>query len=112
MEWLRSLLLPPQGSEFAKQIDVMYMAILWLSIVLFLGIVLAMAYFTWRFRYVPGRRTPHQTHNTQLEIVWTVLPVLICIGLFFWGIEGYMKFAVGPGDSMEVQITAKKWLWQ
>ena len=112
MEWLRSHLLPPQGSEFAKEIDFMYMAILWLSIVLFLGIVLAMAYFAWRYRYVPGRATPHQTHNTRLEIIWTVVPIFICIGLFFWGIVGYMKFAVGPGDAMEIQVTAKKWLWQ
>ena len=112
MEWLRSLLLPPQGSEFAKEIDVMYMAILYLSIVLFLGIVLAILYFSWRYRYVPGRATPHQTHNTRLEIIWTVLPIIICIGLFFWGIDGYMKFAVGPGEAMEVQVTAKKWLWQ
>lgn len=112
MEWLRSLLLPPQGSEFAKDIDNIYMFILWLSIVFFVGIVVTMSYFAWRYRYVPGRVTPHQTHNTQLEIVWTVIPVIICIGLFFWGITGYMKFAVGPGESMEVQITAKKWLWQ
>ena len=76
MEWLRSALLPPQGSEFAKEIDFMYMVILWLSIVLFLGIVLAMAYFAWRYRYVPGRVTPHQTHNTRLEITWTVLPII------------------------------------
>jgi cytochrome c oxidase subunit 2 len=112
MEWLRSLLLPPQGSDFAKEYDVIYMFILWLSIVFFVGIVVTMAYFAWRYRYVPGRVTPHQTHNTQLELVWTVIPVLICIGLFFWGIDAYMKFAVGPGESMEVQVTAKKWLWQ
>ena len=112
MEWLRSALLPPQGSEWAKEIDVAYMAILWLSIVMFLGLMIAMVWFAWRYRYVPGRVTPHQTHNTQLEIFWSVVPLLLCVGLFFWGIDGYMKFAVAPAESMEVQITAKKWLWQ
>ncbi len=112
MEWLRSALLPPQGSAFAGEIDFVYMFILWLSIVLFVGIVGAELYFVWRYRYVPGRPTPHQTHNTKLEIIWSVLPLLLCVGLFFWGIDGYMKFAVAPGDAMEVQVTAKKWLWQ
>jgi len=112
MEWLRSALLPPQGSAFAVEIDFVYMAILWLSIVLFLGIVGAECYFMWRYRYVPGRVTPHQTHNTQLEIIWSVLPLLLCVGLFFWGLKGYMEFAVAPGDAMEIQVTAKKWLWQ
>ena len=112
MEWLRSALLPPQGSAFAAEIDFVYMAILWLSIVLFLGIVGAEVYFCWRYRYVAGRRTPHQTHNTQLEIIWSVLPLLLCVGLFFWGLNGYMKFAVAPGDAMEIQVVGKQWLWQ
>ena len=57
-------MLPPQGSEFAKEIDLAYMGIFWLSTVLFLGITIAAVYFAWRYRYVPGRITPHQTHNT------------------------------------------------
>ena len=34
------------------------------------------------------------------------------MGLFFWGLNGYMKYAVAPGEAMEIQVTAKKWLWQ
>ena len=113
MEWLRRLLLPvDQGSAFAKHIDVMYMDIFWLSVVMFLGLMVPMFYFAWRYRYKPGRVTPHQTHNTMMELSWTVGPLLLCVGLFFWGIIGYTQFAVGPGESMEIQVTAKQWLWQ
>jgi hypothetical protein len=31
-------MMPPQGSEFAKEIDFVYMALFWLSVVLFLMI--------------------------------------------------------------------------
>jgi cytochrome c oxidase subunit 2 len=34
------------------------------------------------------------------------------VAIFFWGLKGWMEYAVAPGDAMEVQITAKKWLWQ
>ena len=112
MEWLRSLMLPPQGSDFAKEVDFVYMGIFWLSVVFFLGITLAAVYFAWRFRYVPGRVTPHQTHNTTLEVLWSVGPLILCVGLFFWGLNGYLKFSVSPGDAMEISITAKQWLWQ
>ena len=112
MEWLRAIQLPKiQGSDFAKEIDFVYMSIFWLSVVLFLGIVGAAAYFSWRYRYVEGRATPHQTHNTTLEILWSVLPLLLCVGLFFWGLVGYMKFAVAPGEAMEITVTGEKWLW-
>ncbi|MEQ1946764.1 MAG: cytochrome c oxidase subunit II [Bryobacteraceae bacterium] len=112
MEWVRSLMLPQQGSDFAKEVDYVYMGIFWLSVVMFIGIVVAMCYFAWRYRYVPGRVTPHQTHNTTLEILWSVLPLLLCVGLFFWGMKAYMKFIVAPGDAMEVQVTGQKWQWQ
>ena len=112
MEWLRSLMLPPQGSEFAKEIDFMYMGLFWLSVVLFLMIAIPTVYFAWKYRYRPGRVTPHVTHNTVLEITWSVLPLLLCVAIFFWGLKGWMEYAVAPGEAMEVQITAKKWLWQ
>lgn len=112
MEWIRSLMLPPQGSQFAGEVDNVYMGLFWLCGVLFLGIAAAAIGFAWRYRYKPGRVTPHQTHNTTLEIVWTVIPLLLCVGIFFWGLDGWMKYAVAPGESMQIQITAKKWLWQ
>ena len=69
-------------------------------------------YFAWRYRYKPGRVTPHQTHNTTLEVLWSVGPLILCIGIFFWGLNGWMKYAVAPGEAMEISVTAKQWLWQ
>src|SRR5205809_2564248 len=111
MEWLRSLMLPPQGSEYAKDVDFGYMGLFWLSVVLFLVITIAAIYFAWRYRYVPGRVTPHQTHNTKLETIWTVGPLVLCVGIFFWGVDGWMRFSVAPAEAMEISITAKQWLW-
>jgi cytochrome c oxidase subunit 2 len=112
MDWLRKWFMPPQGSAFAGEIDFVYMALFWLSVVLFLGIAIPAIYFAWKYYYKPGRVTPHMTHNLFLEITWTVLPLLLCVGIFFWGLKGWMEYAVAPGEAMEVQITAKKWLWQ
>ena len=56
--------------------------------------------------------TPHQTHNTTLEVMWSVGPLILCVGIFFWGLNGWMKYAVAPGEAMEISVTAKQWLWQ
>jgi len=112
MEALRAWMLPLQGSDFAKEIDWIYMGLFWLCALLFIGIVGATVYFSWRFRYKAGRVTPHQTHNTMLEITWSVLPLLLCVVIFFVGLKGWMEYSVAPGDAMEIQVTAKKWLWQ
>jgi cytochrome c oxidase subunit 2 len=105
-------MLPAQGSHFAGEVDFIYMGLFWLSVVLFLGITGVAVWCCIRFRYKPGRATPHMTHNTTIEIVWSVLPLLLCIAIFFWGVDGFMKFSVAPGDALEIQVTAKKWLWQ
>jgi cytochrome c oxidase subunit 2 len=112
MDWLRKWMMPPQGSEFAKEIDFVYMSLFWLSVVLFLMIAVPACYFAWRYRYKAGRVTPHQTHNTPLEVMWSVGPLILCIGIFFWGLNGWMKYAVAPGEAMEISVTAKQWLWQ
>src|SRR5579862_3702795 len=112
MEWLTRIMMPPQGSAFAGEVDTVYMALFWLSVVLFLGIAIPAFWFAWRYRYRAGRVTPHVTHNTTLEILWSVLPLLLCVGIFFWGLKGWMEYAVAPGEAMEVQITAAKWLWK
>jgi cytochrome c oxidase subunit 2 len=41
-----------------------------------------------------------------------VLPLILCVAIFFWGLNGWMKSQVAPGESMEIQVTAKQWLWQ
>jgi cytochrome c oxidase subunit II len=112
MEWLRSLMLPPQGSEYAKQVDFVYMGLFWMSFVLFWGITLSTLYFAWKYRYKAGRTTPHQTHNTILEVIWIGAPLLLCVGIFFWGLDGYFKYAVPPGEAMDITVTGKQWLWQ
>lgn len=113
MDWLTGrFMLPPEGSAYAAEVDRVFLGLYWLSVVLFLMIAIPAVYFAWRFRYKEGRKTPHQTHNTTLEMIWTVLPSLLCVGIFFWGLNGYLKFVVAPGDALEIVVTGKQWLWQ
>jgi cytochrome c oxidase subunit 2 len=100
-----------QGSDFAREVDFTFMGLYCVRVVLFLIVVGPTVYFAWRYRYKPGRVTPHQTHNTAMEVTWTVIPTLICFAIFLWGVNGYMKFAVPPGEAMEIQVVGKQWLW-
>jgi hypothetical protein len=40
----------------------------------------------------------------MLEIAWSVIPLLACIAIFFWGVDGFMKFSVAPGEALEIQV--------
>jgi cytochrome c oxidase subunit 2 len=105
-------MLPPQGSAYAGEVDTLYMFLVYLSIFFFVLIAGLVFWSVFRYRRRPGRKAAHITDHLQLELTWSIVPLIIVIGIFFWGVEGFMKSRVPPGDAMEITITAKKWVWQ
>lgn len=75
-------------------------------------------YIIVRFRGEPDAESPSQNHgNTRLEIVWTVLPTLLLVGLF-----GYMvaNMRQGPtpganlpaGQEPDIIVIGHQWWWE
>lgn len=105
-------MLPVQGSTHAKGVDDLYMFVFWLSVVFFLIVTGLIAVFVVKYRRRgPNDRTGNLTHHMGLELTWSIVPLLFCIFIFFWGFRDYMKATVAPGDAMEINILAEKWLW-
>ena len=112
MNWLRSFLLPQQGSAHAAAVDDLFMFLVYLSIFFFVLVAGLALWSIWRYRRTPGRKTPHITDHLGLELTWSVVPLIIVIGVFFWGFHGYMQASVAPNEALEITVTAKKWVWQ
>lgn len=112
MKWLQELFLPPQASTHAKNVDDIFLFTTVLSIVFFLIVAFGAIYFPIHYkRRSANDKTPHFTHNLTLEIVWSVIPLVLVMVIFFWGFHAYMVGTVAPNDSLEVQAIAKKWSW-
>lgn len=100
------------ASTFAPQVDFLFTVILWVCILFFVPIVAAMGYFMWVYRDRPGYRgSPEALHNTPLEITWTVIPTAIVVYIFWEGAIGYLDMARIPKGTVDVNVTAKKWVW-
>lgn len=103
---------PPKASTFAEETDVFFMYIMWISVVFFVGIVIAMFWFAWAYRRRPGYRGDSSAlHNNALEITWTVIPTLIVIWIFARGVYGYMDMMTPPTETIDINVTARKWDW-
>ena len=103
---------PPPASTFAKQVDNLYTAILWISILFFIPIVVAMIYFVVKFRDRPGYKGDrHALHNTPLEITWTVIPTFVAVWIFWEGMVGFLAMAVPPDNTLNIGVRASKWSW-
>ena len=51
------------------------------------------------------------THNTALEIFWSVIPAFILAIIFIWGFRGFLVQATPPDNSYDIMVTGYKWGW-
>jgi cytochrome c oxidase subunit 2 len=104
---------PEVASTFAKDVDSLFMLIFWVSLIFFVGIVGTMVYFVIKYRARPGHTVEKSpSHNTALEIAWSVLPGFLLIWFFVDGARGYFNQRVIPGDSEQIQVIARQFNWE
>ncbi|MCC6262521.1 MAG: cytochrome c oxidase subunit II [Bryobacterales bacterium] len=114
MNWLRELMMPvTQASDYAREVDNIYMFITYFGIFFYAVIVFGVGYFVYKYRRRrQNEETPDITHNTALEIIWTVIPSIPLVVMAFWGFNTYMQARVAPADALEIKVIAKKWAWE
>ncbi|WP_456405559.1 cytochrome c oxidase subunit II [Caldithrix abyssi] len=115
MNWFMNWLLPKGTSTVAAEVDALLQFIIVVSIILFIIVVGGTALFVVLYRkkkQEPVDFTKDLSHNTKLEIIWTVIPLILVTIVFFWGFKSYMKIRLAPGDAIEIKVTAQKWFWQ
>lgn len=105
--------LPPQASTFAGDVDELFYFLVWVSLASF-GLILALLVYS---SIAHRRKTPDQpplsntTHNTTLEVVWTLIPTVVVMLAFAWGLKGNLDQQVAPADALQYRVEAFKWGW-
>jgi len=68
-------------------------------------------YVVWRFSEKRNPTPSKTTHNTVIEVVWTVVPILILIAIVFPSFSLLYKADVVPETEMTVKVIGKQWYW-
>ncbi|MBA4754229.1 MAG: cytochrome c oxidase subunit II [Sphingobium sp.] len=71
-----------------------------------------MLYAMWKFRASANPIPSKTSHNTLIEVVWTVLPVLILLVVAVPSI-GLLadQYKPAPKDALTVKVTGYQWYW-
>lgn len=113
MNRLNEFMLPPQRSTLAEGTDALFNFINVTSIILLIGITIAIIYFAWKYRRRSENDvTPVITHNSALEITWSVIPLILVMIVFGWGFSSYVNLTTPPDDAYEIRVVGKSWLWE
>jgi cytochrome c oxidase subunit 2 len=106
-------LLGEQGSEFAHKVDYAHDVVTIISVICTVLIVGVMLYFAVIYRQRDGKdhETPHIHGNNTLEVLWTLIPTLVCIWVAWLGYDSFVDLRTPPANAMEINVTGRKWAW-
>lgn len=86
--------------------------LLWMAILVSVFVLLLLAYTMIRFRRSEHREPSKTSHNTAIEVVWTLAPVIILVMLAVPSI-GLLsaQFKPAPANAVTLKAIGNQWYW-
>src|ERR1700759_987001 len=103
---------PEQASSMASQVDYLYLFLVLITTFFSLLIAALILFFAIKYRRTPERQAEQIHGSTLLEIVWTVIPLGISMGIFVWGALIYSPRERPPQNPLEIYGVGKQWMWK
>ena len=75
----------PDASNFVSTYNIAFYSIAGVSLVLLTGLTILMFYFIFRYNRKKNKEAVQIEGNTKLEIIWTVIPIILVLGMFYFG---------------------------
>jgi len=111
-DW-RLVNMPKGVSELSREIYSMHMIMLWICTIIAVFTFGAMIYAMVRFRKSKGAVADQKMlHNARLEAAWTIIPVLILVGMAIPSVEKLIKIEDTSGSELTIKATGHQWYWQ
>ncbi len=104
---------PKSGSPMQAKIDWLMQYVLWImtAVVVFVGVL--MAYVFWRFNAKRNPKPSQNTHNTLIEVIWIVVPVILLVIIIYpFSLDLINYEADDSNPYMTVTVTGHQWYWE
>jgi len=92
-------------------VNKVFFYILGITIFLLCLITFLMVYFVIRYRKERNPQSADIHENFWLEIIWTIVPTLLVLTMFYYGLTGFNFLKKAPLDAMKVKVIARQWSW-
>jgi cytochrome c oxidase subunit II len=106
-------LFPEQASSVAPLVDGLYLGLVVLTGAVSLLIWIVIFYFAIKYRRRPDNElAQEQEPPAALEMTWTVVPLIIFMGIFIAGAWVFFRLNRVPSNALEVYATGRQWMWK
>jgi cytochrome c oxidase subunit 2 len=96
-------------TEYVKSVDFAFFFIIAISVFFLVLITGLMIYFVFKYSRKRNPKAQNIHGSVPLEILWTVIPTILVLFMFYFGWAGYKELSNIPEDSMIVNVTAQMW---
>jgi cytochrome c oxidase subunit 2 len=97
------------ASNFVSSFNASFNLILWISLAFIAGLTIIMLYFVYRYNRKRHQKAVQIEGSTALEIIWTVIPILLALLMFYYGWAGWTPMSKPPKDAFNIVTTARMW---
>jgi cytochrome c oxidase subunit 2 len=105
---------PAAASTQAGPIDTLWDVLLIASVPIFVLVQAIVLYCAWRFRMRPGQELqdgPPIHGNTRLEVVWTVIPAILILGLCTYAYLVLDDIEEAKANEMRINVVGQQFTW-
>ncbi|TVQ84852.1 MAG: cytochrome c oxidase subunit II [Bacteroidetes bacterium] len=97
------------ASTFVEGVDNAFIFILGISFFFLIGITLTMIIFIYRYNQKRNPKATQVKDSVTLELTWTIIPLILVLGMFYYGYVGWIPMKSPPDEGIEVTANARMW---
>lgn len=97
------------ASNFVSSFNLAFYFMVVVSLVFMLGLTLLMLYFVFKYNRKKNSKAVQIAGSVRLEILWTVIPTILALLMFYFGWSGWKPMTKAPDDAMVVTSVARMW---
>ena len=103
--------LQPAASLTAERIDGFHSLLLWIITLITLFVLGLLIYVMWRFRESRNPVPNKTAHNTIIEVIWTVVPIMILVIIAIPSFKLLYYADKTPNAEMTLKAIGHQWYW-
>ncbi len=109
--WGDVLNLPTGVTPISREVYDLHMLIFWICVLIGIGVFGVMIYSIIRFRKSRGATAAQFHENTTVEVVWTVIPFLILVGMAVPSTATLVTMEDTSDSDLRIKVTGYQWKW-
>jgi len=97
------------ASNFVDKVDTAFIYIIGVSLFFLVLLTGTMIYFIVRYNRKKNKKATQIEGSLKLELLWTIIPTLLALSMFYFGWAGWRPMKDPPKDARRVTSTARMW---